>query len=381
MFGVLLFLYASGACVDRKPVVLIPGVMSTVLNAELDIPNTVSTDYIPEECARKQEEFRIWENFTLLYKQPQCNFGYLKQQYNTDSGHLESLPGVNINVPSFGSVYACSKMDPSIPGTNTQYFQPLIRKLEKKGYRDQNDLFCAGYDWRISSLSGVEWIKSTIDLIKKISQSTNKKVVVVSHSYGGLMTKFLFDQFSDHTEYVDHWVSAGTPWKGSFLGIQSMLSGLDWVPVEGQIFADASRQIEANYQMLPHLLYWGKQDLLRVGDQTYNVDNLIDVLDHLTTFGSSLYKKLLIDYSTMPSIPMDCVYSDGIETAEYGDYVDWSFKNAQITYGNGDDAVNFESLSFCKDIGFNATYLGKNDHVGLVQSDDFADFLSPIICA
>ncbi|EDR22520.1 1-O-acylceramide synthase precursor, putative [Entamoeba dispar SAW760] len=372
--------FCLAQCQSRTPILLVPGIMSTILHAKLNIPTSVPYEIIPKECLRQSDEFRIWENITFLYKYPQCNLNLLKQQYNEKTEEMQNIDGVKVNVPKFGSVYACNKLDPDAPGKTTQYLKPLIDKLRAEGYQDQIDLFCAGFDWRISSISSFQFITDTINLIKQINTSTHKKVIIVSHSYGGLMTKFLFDRFTGYNNYIKEWIAVSTPWKGAFLSIQALLSGLDWLPIDGQLFANVSRSIESNYQLLPHKNYWEKNDLVTIEDKSYNIDNLEEILNQLTPFGVKLYNKTSIKFNSLPEIPKYCIYSSGFETAEYGKYTDWTFKNSQITYGDGDNTVNYNSLIFCKNLGFEQKHLGKLSHMEIVNSDKFLSYLLPHVC-
>ncbi|ELP92639.1 1-O-acylceramide synthase precursor, putative [Entamoeba invadens IP1] len=376
----LLLSFSLSACTTRKPLLFIPGVMSTVLYSKLDIPDTVPHSVIPEECVRASPEFLLWQNVSFLSKNPICNFAYIKQQYNEKTELLETIEGVDITVPEFGSTFACSKLAPNVPGKSTDYLRPVFQRLEKQGYQDGVDLFCAGYDWRKARYTLDSYISDTISLIKKIKAETKQKVMIVSHSYGGLISTFLADKFDDIENYIENYMSVATPYAGAFLSVQSMLSGLDWVPVDPKLFTDASRNIEANYQMLPNPQYWGTQNILKVGTQTFTAQNFGDVLTRLAPFGKQMEQKLRYTFGKMPNVNLTCVYSSGEETAEYAEFDDWSFENGRYQFGDGDDTVNLNSLEYCKELGFTLKHMGKKTHMTVITSEDFTNYLLGFVC-
>ena len=375
----LLLAVTNAACSERKPIVLVPGLMCSVLNIETNIPDSVSYTDIPRTCNRHMAEQLFWKNMTMFATEPRCVLKFLKQHYNSATDHLDTVEGVNFKPPQFGKVYACKNLKPDGKLDKEEYMTGLINKLEGYGYQDGVDLFCAAYDWRNGMQTLDTFIKDTTALIKDIYKSTGKKVTILSHSYGGYASKALFDKFTDYATYIEQWISSGTPWAGAFKTIGTMTYGTDDFNVSSDLVRDMTQSIEANYQLLPNN-YYGTKNLMKVKGVNYNIDNIEDMLNNFNDYGYKVYKKLTVDFSNMPNIPRYCTVSNGIETPESVEYADWTLKNPIITYGDGDGTVNYHSLTVCEKLGFEMTNLGKYSHTGLLSEDVFVDFLIKKTC-
>lgn len=376
---VLLITLSSAACTKRKPIVLVPGIMRTVLNVETNIPSSVSYEDIPRTCDRNMAEQLLWKNFTMFATEPRCVLKFLKGHFNSETNLLDTVEGVNFKVPQFGKVYACKNTAPESKNNQDPYFAGLIQQLENNGYQDGVDLFCAGYDWRSSVKKMTTFFKDTEALIKQIYQSTGQKVTILSHSYGGFATKGLFDHFTDYSTYIEQWISSGTPWGGAFETIGTMTYGLDDFNVDLALVTEMTRSIEGNYQLMPNK-YWGSSNFMKVNGVDYGYHNIDEMLNHLTDFASKVYREIEISFDNMPTIKKYCTVSNGIETQEHVEYADWTLTNPTITYGNGDGTVNYNSLTVCEQLGFEMTDLGKHKHTALLSTDVFIDYLLEKVC-
>ena len=69
---------AYGQTKPLKPVVLIPGVLATLLEGEVNIPDDAKIP-LPSYCSRKQKYGRMWINLDNLNPyRSECSVGYLK---------------------------------------------------------------------------------------------------------------------------------------------------------------------------------------------------------------------------------------------------------------------------------------------------------------
>ncbi|PAB60764.1 lipase family alpha/beta hydrolase [Anaeromicrobium sediminis] len=110
--------------------------------------------------------------------------------------------------------------DEIIPGTGDWHFGiaesvygPFIEQLEEIGYTRDKDLFIAFYDWRKScNICAKKYLKSTINKAKK--KSGYKKVNIISHSMGGLVSR-AYAQSNYYEKDIEELILVGTPNAGS----------------------------------------------------------------------------------------------------------------------------------------------------------------------
>ncbi|ELP85207.1 1-O-acylceramide synthase precursor, putative [Entamoeba invadens IP1] len=377
----LLAVAISAKCSTRKPVVLIHGILSSVLEAEVNIPDDLE---MPEDCARQRDNFRVWQVAEDLNpKKNRCLLKYMTPVYNTETGVLEDLEGVNVTVPQFGSTYSSSCLDPGMLTCSlTEYFRPLIKKLNKLGYVDGVDLYGAPYDWRYTG--GDFYAKRLENLLKSIKEKTGKKAVLVSHSMGCPVTFDALSKFNPE-DYVERWVTVGGAWLGAVELLNEVLNGIDGVPVPKDMTIDLVRHIPAMFYMTPR----GEQitgELVKVGNDVYTVDNIGDLYEKLPgmeVYGKKLYNEIKPTAPIIKKAPVKvyCTFSDGFETPRRLEGSD-VYSSFNVTYDNGDGVVNIESLQFCNTPGFaeEVKYFGKYQHKGLLGEQVLVDYLQPMIC-
>jgi alpha-beta hydrolase superfamily lysophospholipase len=101
----------------------------------------------------------------------------------------------------------------------------LVSTLEQLGYKENQTLFGAPYDFRYGlaakghpSRVGTQYLQDLKDLIESASGSNNgKQVVLMAHSLGGLFALQLLNRnsVSWRKQFVKHLVTLGTPWGGT----------------------------------------------------------------------------------------------------------------------------------------------------------------------
>jgi triacylglycerol esterase/lipase EstA (alpha/beta hydrolase family) len=75
-------------------------------------------------------------------------------------------------------------------------FSKLIIKLKNRGYTERVDLFGAPIDWRL----GLAGLNSTFGQLKQLVEKAytlnGEKVVILGHSFGGMIEQYFLDTFS-----------------------------------------------------------------------------------------------------------------------------------------------------------------------------------------
>lgn len=205
---------AEGAS-DLQPVLLIPGIGGSILNA---VANDGSAERIWVRLLLADHEFRL----------------KLWSKYNPDTARSESLcKDSKIMVPedNFG-LYSCDILDPSlnVPVDAICYYHYMILEMRKWGFKDGETLFGFGYDFRQSNRLA-ETMDRLLLKLKSIHESTGKKVDVITHSMGGMVFKsFLALHHDDVAAHVNKWVSIASPFRGApgFI-MDTLLTGVEFL--------------------------------------------------------------------------------------------------------------------------------------------------------
>eukprot|EP00271_Cylindrocystis_brebissonii_P015684 TRINITY_DN38652_c0_g1_i1.p1 TRINITY_DN38652_c0_g1~~TRINITY_DN38652_c0_g1_i1.p1 ORF type:complete len:521 (-),score=105.23 TRINITY_DN38652_c0_g1_i1:1212-2774(-) len=201
---------------DPDPVLLIPGIGGSILNA-------VSDD------GKKSE--RIWVRLLNADKEFRTK---LWSKYNPETGKTESLDAKShIEVPqdNYG-LYAVDKLDPDVKFNLAvvNYFHEMIEAMHGWGFVDGTSLFGFGYDFRQSNR-----LPATLDALREklasIHDTTGKKVNVVTHSMGGVLFKCFLALHPEEVErYVQSWVAIACPFRGApgFI-LDTLLTGVEFL--------------------------------------------------------------------------------------------------------------------------------------------------------
>ena len=97
-------------------------------------------------------------------------------------------------------------------------YSPIIRHLEKIGYRENRDLFIFDYDWRRSVFDNA----ATLDRFIR-DKAPDGRVDILAHSMGGLVARVYTMQMGG--DRVARLISAGSPFTGSAKVFQTVEKG------------------------------------------------------------------------------------------------------------------------------------------------------------
>jgi sugar lactone lactonase YvrE/pimeloyl-ACP methyl ester carboxylesterase len=164
-------------------------------------------------------------DFTLLL---------FKSRMSLESGATGLLPGD-----------AIKEVD-GFAGAKVRLYKDLIDYLTARGFieykipptypmqpcQDSNfdskpNLFIAPYDWRVSVEESSSLLYQYVKCIHE--KNPNKKINFVSHSMGGLVTRWMLmqhpDVTADNTGYIHYVITMGTPWLGAPKAISTLYTG------------------------------------------------------------------------------------------------------------------------------------------------------------
>jgi hypothetical protein len=224
---------AMDFAVLHNPVIIVPGILGS---------------YLKESSTGDQ----VWLNL-LGYAVPGDDAG-LRRLKMDNTG--ESIDGLFVD----GAIENVLMED---------FYSGLIKELEKNGYEEGTDLFVFSYDWRydIDCLAGAAecpggGVESLKDMIASVTGVTGlKKVDIVAHSMGGLISKAYIEKFG--TSSIDKLITIATPNLGSPRAAKILLYGDNMdVTILGKgilneaTMKEVSQNIPSVYQLLPSQEYF-----------------------------------------------------------------------------------------------------------------------------
>ncbi|KAL7712224.1 1-O-acylceramide synthase [Entamoeba marina] len=395
MFVILLCSVVYAETCTRHPVVIIPGIMASVLEAKIDIPDNVDFCDRGLDCDRNKDWFTLWVN--LLDGIPyinDCYLAYLQCVYNSTSGLMNNVEGVQIRAPDFGSTYAVDYICPTIILKQfSKAFHEIIKGLESVGYKDGYDLLGAPYDWRYYHMD--DYYENVKQLIITAYENTNEKIVLLSHSMGGLTTYILLDKLGKEfcDKYILRWVAMSTPFIGTNLANDVLLTGYSMgFPVSKSKIKELARTLETIGMMAPNNDYWDTEDVLvdmtstgkeyRANDQL----ELFKTMPELDPFGEEAYEKSFKPYlkkynAQVPfGVEMHCGITSGLETVKKITFESDIDSKYTKQYGDGDEEVPLASLEFCKQMTQNFTNLGKYNHNKMLSKKVTVEYVQALVC-
>lgn len=382
---------------DTKfPIILVPGLGGSVLESKLhnvSQPNIVcSTDH------DWQVEWVTPQSVALI----PCLLNNLVINYNVTTQLYQNQTGVEIRPYNFGGLQGITALDPELPGA-TGYFAKLIVALGEAGYREGTDLFGAPYDFRLAAdgLLQIGWYKRFQNLIEEaVSKQHGMPAVLITHSMGGLVTKYFLDMMArDPREAMTNWsqrhiaglIAIATPWDGAVSALKGQISGDPFdLPLPHDLLHPVQKTSPSGPWLFPREAVWRTKVLVRTtGGSQYTARDAAKLLDDLgleqqaivLSRVSSLIQPLL-----PLRMPVHCLYGKGIDTDEVYVYDVSHFNNEtapapiKTTVGDGDGTVNLSSLAACDKLGPRVTQyvLPNATHLGILSDSSVTDLVIKI---
>jgi lysophospholipase-3 len=385
IFPVLLT-YVSGL----PPLVVVPGLLGSQLQAKLDKPNVVHS-----YCSKTSDWYTLWLNVEqLLPFVINCFVDNARMVYNASTGSFASPPGVSIRVPGFGNMSSIEYLDPSLKVVGS-YFNTFVEEMEAIGYISGVSMRGAPYDWRLAPPIMSQFYDELKQLIETTYKANNgQKVILVSHSLGCLQTLYFLSQYvaSDwKSQFISSWIPIAGPWAGTAQIMRDFASGGN----EQIVFVDPitvrpqQRSFLSMSWLLPTPSLWNKSPIIITPEHNYTVDQYDGFFKDI---GYPLGKIMLDMVSNLtqslpvPGVPVYCVHGANVSTPNQFKY-DNGFPNSQPTVltGNGDGTVNLESLVLCgnwkgkQQDDVTVTVFPDISHFKLVSNMDVINYVKSVI--
>ncbi|KAF8692672.1 hypothetical protein HU200_039500 [Digitaria exilis] len=369
-------LSTSHVAVDEfHPIFLVPGVSCSDLEARLTEAYQPS---VPHCGAMKGKGwFGLWHNTSelLAHDYVQCFQEQMSLVYDPAINDYRNMPGVETRVPSFGSARGFRHKNPA---------KTLIAALENLGYRDGDTMFGAPYDSRHAppvpgQTSEVysRYFKDFMEAIELASNKKQKKVVVLGHSFGGMVAlEFVRNTpLAWRQRYIKHLILVAPTLPYGFLEPTT-------TPLSTR---SMWRSFESSIVNFPSPAVFGHEPLVITKRRNYSADEMEDFFAAIGfSEGIEPFRRRATPKAKSfeaPMVPMTCINGVGNKTPLQLVFWDEDFDaSPNAVYSDGDGKINLISvLAFDKEMArqlgqnkqFKSIKIDKAQHSTIV-TDDFA---------
>ncbi|CAN6171355.1 unnamed protein product [Urochloa humidicola] len=341
------------------PVVLVPGFGCSDLEARLTEAYRPSAPW----CGAMKGKgwFELWKNVSDLaaHDYVGCFLQQMRLLYDPTTNEYRNLPGVETRVPNFGSPRAFRNKNPLHP---KQCFDKVREGLERLGYRDGDTLFGAPYDWRHApplprqpSKVYSSFFKEFKALVEAASTKHHRKVIVVGHSYGGMVAlEFVRNTpLAWRKKHIKHLILvAPVLYEGFVKQLLCLANGpsdFTYIGANTLSLRPMWRSFETSILDLPSPDVFGHKPLVITKRRNYSAHDMEDLLaalgfvDGVEPFRRRMVPKM--HYFQAPMVPMTCIYGVGNRTPKQLVFWEGEYDRAPgMVYGDGDGYVNLISM-------------------------------------
>lgn len=386
---------------ELDPVILLPGLGGSVLEAKLDKEDTPAW-----YCFKKWDKFfRLWLSLPELLVQD-CWFDNLKVEYNASSNDYYNPQGVETRAADFGGVGGIDYLDRwfGFPVPLTGYYHSLIASLEKVGYRVGDNLFGAPYDWRVPTtdheLTEQKFYANFKALVESArAKNGGKKVQIVTHSMGGPTALRFFNLQTQAwlDENIASFLPIAAPWSGSPKALRAVLSGDDFglnalgtSLINLDKVKDVARKAGGIIYLVPDPEFYTAGEVFVEGPGGKYTANqfgqLFEAINAPTAATIHARTKNILNFMRAPRTATHCIYGYGLPTEHFYNYTEgWDKQPVIVSDNNGDGTVPLESLQECKKWGTEQTQ--SVDHVefdlvghsAILEDQDVFDYIISVV--
>ncbi|TVU39406.1 hypothetical protein EJB05_12823, partial [Eragrostis curvula] len=348
---------------ELHPIVLLAGLGCSDIEARLTEAYRPST---PSCGAMKGKGwFSLWENATDLVTHDylQCFEEQMRLVYDPAVNDYRNLPGVETRIPKFGSVRGFHDKNPLHSKTCVDYVREALEGL---GYRDNDTMFGAPYDWRHTppipgqaSQAYSHYFQQFKELVEAASSRHRKrKAIIFGHSYGGMVALEFVRNMPPawRNRHIKHLILAAPTLSTGFMYMVSSLVSAGSLQVIYVPDTDDSsvtklwRSFETAISDLPSPAVFGHEPIVVTKRRNYSAYDMEDLLAAFGLAGSiEPFKRRMVpkmQYSEAPMVPITCI--NGVDNRTPRQLVFWDGDyNAEpeIVYGDGDGFVNLISMT------------------------------------
>ena len=243
-----------------------------------------------------------------------------------------------------------------------KYFDLLIGRLEEFGYEPSVNLFGAPYDFRkIMVIDYLElYFKKLKLLIENAFDKENKKVVIVSHSIGCLITYFFLVNYCDRhwkNKYIQKFVSVAGPYGGCSVALRTFISGIPNLNLLKDRYGSVIQNSTGLILALPNECGYNKHDLLIYNEadcKRYSILNYPELLpDTSQHIFNTIVKSVIASFHKNTHVPTTFVTTLDQQTQYsyvYNDLHDGTLNEPKTVFTRcaGDNVIHAKSLLFHK---------------------------------
>jgi lysophospholipase-3 len=356
IFLTLLTTVAAGQDIFGRtfyPVIIIPGLEGSRLEARRSLPNA--------NCSiANNGSTLLWLDPVKILSSLDCFLDTFMLHYDRETHSTHNTEGVEVSVPFFGETKGVETLNDLAVLPELIEAQPLVTFFVAAGrYNRGVNIRGAPYDFRKGENELQDYFDQLKDLIEDTFNQQNMRVVIVSHSMGGLHALYFLHRQSQEwkNQYIHRFITMSAPFGGSMDSVSAYLTGIDSLGVipffskEGILNTITSLPSVA--ALLPNKFGWSPDQPLVEGSHVENItlanlERLFDLLDLPDVKAMYNDTKNLIDLQH-PGVNITCVFSLGLftkETAHYDDEADFP-SHPRWKFGDGDHTVGAKSLQTC----------------------------------
>ena len=388
--SIALFFLITQYAIGFKPVVIIPGLGGSQLEAKLDKPS-VNHFY----CSRRSDWYTIWFSITQLIPPfVNCWADNIKLLWDPSTNKYSNNHGISTRVPfSDGSTLNFEYLDPSLIFGKSNYFHTLVEAMVGAGGVRNVSIRGSPYDFRYAPFSAYNgtWISKITTLVEETYEINNRtKVTVLSHSMGCLYALWFLNQKSHNwkEKYILRWLPTGGVFSGAGLGVKQLLTGdISIIPLPGlaaSAVREEQRSYESNMMLLPSPQIWGNNTIIYTPRRNYTSRDY-QILFEKSGFLNGFERYNLVSNVTSnlnpPGVDVIHLYSVNMDTATAFRYPsDDSFdEEPEVINGNGDGIVPLASLESGRMMwsqnnnrkAFSEKIYNRKSHLGLLKSQQY----------
>jgi len=328
----------------KKPIVLIPGITASGLVAKFDI----ATGW-----------FKIWANMWDILCQDSL-FKNFELSYDVKTKKFSNADGINILPHDFGGLEGVDYIDQTFK-LFTNVFGKMINYLSGLGYKS-HQIRGAPYDWRlpVQALFENGWMSKFQQLVEDTYGANNgQKVVLISHSMGGLVTTAFLNTMSDawREKYIDSFVPMSAPWSGAVKSIENVVTGesMGWGIIPKWRLRNFARTSGGVIQLIPNDYAYNQHQVVVVGpgSERYSIANITALFSRVDPVAGAIHDFVkhpnIRTPQNKPLVNTYCIYTTNVATVGAFDY-SMGYDRAPRPYWNakkGDGTVPHESLASC----------------------------------
>ena len=332
-----------------KPVFIVPGLMSSILNGN-------STRRAHWYCPSFTNS-NVWLNDELLVGPLiNCLLDYITLTFDENTQTAVEKDGVHLEPVDFGGLSGVTYIDTLFDDTHiVPIFGPLIDELKKLGYIEKKSLFGIPYDWRFGLHQPAKLWERTRSLIESAyHKNGNSKVVLIGHSMGTYFIDHLCMKYSTkewRDKYIDSAIFLAPSIGGSMMTFETMWTS--YIPYGSFLgeYGELMQTIGGLNMHMPNFQMFGNKTLFvdRNGRE-FKANDMSKVLYDNNRFRTENAKKVFqttehFSHEVVPELdlPTFIIYQSRLDTIIK---LDLSSGQEVWEYDGGDLVVNRDGIEY-----------------------------------